>query len=98
MVALYTARIFEFYVEHWCSGRGVVVRESRQSVNCVIVFIWFSRFTWFTSEQALLASSGVWGKFSTHSFFYHFQTFFIVINIFLHLTHIYANFFNFLLP
>ena len=29
------------------------------------------------------------------SFFYHFQTFFIVLNIFLHLTHIYANSFNF---
>ena len=28
------------------------------------------------------------------SFFYNFQTFFIVLNIFLHLTHIYANSFN----
>ena len=28
------------------------------------------------------------------SFLYHLQTFFIVLNIFLHLTHIYANIFN----
>ena len=69
----------------------VVVRELRQLVNCVIVFIWFSRFTCFPSGQPLLASSGVWGKFSTHSFSYHFQTFFIVLNIFLHPTHIYRK-------
>ena len=39
VVALYTARIFEFLVERLRSGRGAVVLALRQSVNCAIVFI-----------------------------------------------------------